>query len=188
HVVSGRNTVTVKARPFTIHSELEPVYLLGDFRLVGADRGFELHPPAALAPGSWKAQGWPFYGDGVRYRRTVVLPQDASASSIRLRLGPRLGATAEVFVADKRVGTAAFPPYEVDLTGVLAPGANEISVVVYGTLRNTLGPFHNDPPLGRAWPGAFQLGAKGGRPAGSSYSSVDYGLFQDFKIEKRSSS
>ncbi|NTV81098.1 MAG: hypothetical protein HGA24_06710, partial [Candidatus Aminicenantes bacterium] len=188
HVVSGRNTVTVKARPFTIHSELEPVYLLGDFRLVGADRGFELHPPAAFAPCSWKAQGWPFYGDGVRYRRTVVLPQDASASSIRLRLGPWLGATAEVFVADKRVGTAAFPPYEVDLTGVLAPGANEISVVVYGTLRNTLGPFHNDPPLGRAWPGAFQLGAKGGRPAGSSYSSVDYGLFQDFKIEKRSSS
>jgi alpha-L-rhamnosidase len=184
HVVSGRNTLTVKARPFTIHTELEPVYLLGDFRLVGADRGFEIHPPAPLGPGPWKAQGWPFYGAGVRYRRTFDLP-DAAGASYRLRLGPWLGATAEVFVGGRRVGTAAFPPYEVDLTGALVPGTNEVSVVVYGTLRNTLGPFHNDPPLGRAWPGSFQQGAKGGRPPGAEYSSVDYGLFQDFLIERR---
>jgi len=185
HIVSGRNTVTVKARPFTIHSELEPVYLIGDFRLVGADRGFEVHPPGPLAAGSWKAQGWPFYGAGIRYRRTFVVPADAAGASFRLRLGPWLGATAEVFVGDKRVGTAAFAPYEVDLTGALVPGANVVSVVVYGTLRNTLGPFHNDPPLGRAWPGAFQQGAKGGRPAGAAYSSVDYGLFQDIILERR---
>jgi hypothetical protein len=187
-VVSGRNTIMVKARPFTIHSELEPVYLLGAFRLVSADRGFDLHPPEPLAPGSWKAQGWPFYGGGVRYRRTVVLPQDAAPAPTRLRLGAWLGATAEVYVGDKRVGTAAFAPHEVDLTGALAPGSNEVSVVVFGTLRNTLGPLHNDAPLGRAWPGAFQQGAKGGRPSGSAYSSVDYGLFQDFKIERRSPS
>jgi len=188
HVVSGKNTVTVKARPFTIHTELEPIYILGSFRLVSADRGYELLPALGLEPGSWKAQGWPFYGAAVRYRRTVVLPQDAAGASYRLRLGPWLGATAEVFVGDKHVGTAAYAPHEVDLTGALVPGANEVSVVVYGTLRNTLGPFHNDPPLGRAWPGAFQQGAKGGRPAGSAYSSVDYGLFQDFIIERRSPS
>ena len=188
HVVSGKNTVTVKARPFTIHTELEPIYILGSFRLVSADRGYELLPALGLEPGSWKAQGWPFYGAAVRYRRTVVLPQDAAGASYRLRLGRWLGATAEVFVGDKHVGTAAYAPHEVDLTGALVPGANEVSVVVYGTLRNTLGPFHNDPPLGRAWPGAFQQGAKGGRPAGSAYSSVDYGLFQDFIIERRSPS
>jgi hypothetical protein len=185
HIVSGRNTVTLEARPFTIHSELEPVYLLGHFRLAVAERGFVVRPPVPLAAGSWKSQGWPFYGAGVRYHRTFVVPPDASGASFRLRLGPWLGATAEVFVGDKRVGSAAFAPYEVDLTGALAPGANEVSVVVFGTLRNTLGPFHNDPPLGRAWPGAFQQGAKGGRPAGSEYASVDYGLFQDFVLERR---
>ncbi len=185
HLVSGRNTVTVKARPFTIHSELEPVYLIGDFRLVGADRGFEVHPPAPLRAGSWKAQGWPFYGSGVRYSRTFVVPAEAAGAHFRLRLGPWLGATAEVYVGGRRVGTAAFAPHEVDLTGALVPGANDVSVVVYGTLRNTLGPFHNDPPLGRAWPGAFQQGAEGGRPAGAAYSSVEYGLFEDFRVERR---
>ncbi len=182
HIVSGKNKITVRARPFTIHSELEPVYLLGDFVLAGAARGFELHPSSPLAAGSWKAQGRPFYGAAVRYTKTFIVPQDAPKAGYRFSLGPWRGATAEVFVGGKRVGTAAFPPCEVDLTGALAAGRNEVSVVVCGTLRNTLGPFHNDPPLGRAWPGSFQKGAKGGLPPGSEYSSVDYGLFGDFKV------
>ena len=183
-IVSGKNKITVRARPFTIHSELEPVYLLGGFRLAGAARGFEVCPPVPLAAGAWNAQGWPFYSAGVRYTKTYTVPSEGAGASYRLRLGPWLGATAEVFIGGKRVGTAAFPPFEVDLTGALAAGPNEVSVVVYGTLRNTLGPFHNDPPLGRAWPGSFQQGAKGGLPPGSEYSSVAYGLFEDFQLIK----
>jgi hypothetical protein len=60
-----------------------------------------------------------------------------------------------------------------------------VSVIVYGTLKNTLGPFHNNPPLGMAWPGSFQQGAKGGYPPGSEYSVVDYGLFGDFKLLRK---
>ncbi|MGZ5555775.1 MAG: glycosyl hydrolase, partial [Candidatus Aminicenantales bacterium] len=183
-IVSGKNKLTVRARPFTIHSELEPVYLLGGFRLAGAARGFEICPPVPMAAGAWNAQGWPFYSAGVRYTKTYTVPSEGAGTSYRLRLGPWLGATAEVFIGGQRVGTAAFPPYEIDLTGALAAGPNEVSVVVYGTLRNTLGPFHNDPPLGRAWPGSFQQGAKRGLPPGSEYSSVAYGLFEDFQLIK----
>ena len=183
-IVSGKNKLTVKAKPFTIYSELEPVYLLGGFRLAAAARGFELKPPAPLSAGAWNAQGWPFYGAAVRYTKAFTVPAADAGASYRLRLGPWLGATAEVFVGGARAGTAAFPPFEVDLTGALTAGPNEISVVVYGTLRNTLGPFHNDPPLGRAWPGSFQKGAKGGLPPGSEYSSVGYGLFEDFRVMK----
>ena len=188
HVVSGLNRITVKAKPFTIHSELEPVYLLGDFRLAGAARGFEIHPPAPLAAGSWKAQGWPFFAAGVRYTRTFVIPADAAGEAYRIELGSWLGATAEVFVNGRRAGTAAFPPYRIDLTSALVPGRNEVSVVVHGTLKNTLGPFHNAPPLGRAWPGSFQQGAEGGVPPGSEYSFVDYGLFDDLKLMKGATS
>jgi hypothetical protein len=188
HVVSGLNRITVKAKPFTIHSELEPVTLLGDFRLTGAVRGFEIHPPAPLAAGSWKAQGWPFFAAGVRYTRTFVLPAAAAGEAYRIEIGSWLGATAEVFVNGQRAGTAAFPPYQVDLTRALVPGRNEVSVVVHGTLKNTLGPFHNAPPLGRAWPGSFQKGAKGGVPPGSEYSLVDYGLFDDLKLMKGATS
>jgi len=184
HVVAGKNKITIKSRPFTIHSELEPVYLLGDFRLAAAARGFEIRPPAPLGAGAWNAQGWPFYGAAVRYARTFDISPDGAGAPYRLRLGDWRGATAEVYVGGRKAGTAAFPPFEVDLTGALAAGRNEVAVVVYGTLRNTLGPFHNDPPLGRAWPGSFQQGARGGLPPGSEYSSVGYGLFGDFSLIK----
>ncbi len=55
-------------------------------------------------------------------------------------------------------------------------------MTVFGTLKNTLGPHHNNPSLGTAWPGMFQKGAAGGYPPGSAYSVVGYGLFDDFKL------
>jgi hypothetical protein len=185
YVVAGKNRIVVTARPFTIHSELEPVYILGDFRLTAAPRGFELRPPAPMKVGSWAGQGLPLYGASVRYRETFNIPVAAGPNArFVVRLGGWRGAVAEVFVGGKAVGTIAFAPFELDVTDALVPGPNEVSVVVYGTLKNTLGPFHNDPPLGRAWPGSFQQGAKGGDPAGSEYSVVDYGLFEDFKLMK----
>ncbi len=185
-VVAGKNRIAVRARPFTIHSELEPVYLLGDFRLASAAKGFELRPPGPLSAGPWAVQGMPFYGASVRYRKTFSIPVDEGRPGRYIvRLGAWRGAAAEVFVGAKPAGVIAFAPYELDVTEALAAGPNEISVVVTGTLKNTLGPFHNQPPLGRAWPGSFQQGAKGGRPPGSEYSVVDYGLFEDFKLLRK---
>jgi len=90
HIVSGRNKITVKSRPFTIHSELEQVHILGAFRLAAADRGFDILPPIPLVIGAWNAQGWPFYGAAVRYTKTFSVPQ-GDASFYRLRLGPGWG-------------------------------------------------------------------------------------------------
>ena len=45
---TGENTVTVKARPFTIYHELEPAYVLGDFTLKSAEKGFVIAPDAPL--------------------------------------------------------------------------------------------------------------------------------------------
>ena len=61
-------------------------------------------------------------------------------------------------------------------------GLNRVSVVVCGTLKNTLGPHHNNPSPGTAWPSQFQRGAEGGRPPGKDYSLLDYGLMQDFLL------
>jgi hypothetical protein len=183
YVVAGKNRISVKARPFTIHSELEPVYILGDFRLTAAPRGFELRPPAPMKVGSWAGQGLPLYGASVRYQKTFDIPASAGPKArFIVRLGAWRGAVAEVFVGGKAAGAIAFAPFELDVTDALVPGPNDVSVVVCGTLKNTLGPFHNSPPLGRAWPGSFQQGARGGFPPGSEYSVVDYGLFEDFKI------
>jgi len=184
----GRNTVTLKARPFTIHSELEPVYILGDFGLKQAKPGFLVVPPSGLKLGGWAGQGLPMYGQAVAYTKTLAVPAGGlKTSQYAVELGRWLGAVAEVRVNGRTAGAIAFAPFRLDVTGLLAEGQdNEVEVRVTGTLKNTLGPFHNNPPLGRAWPGAFQQGDKEyGRSAGSAYSVVDYGLFEDFRIKKR---
>jgi hypothetical protein len=44
----GENTVTVKASAFTVFHELEPAYVLGNFRLRAADSGFAIVPDSPL--------------------------------------------------------------------------------------------------------------------------------------------
>jgi hypothetical protein len=183
----GRNTVTLKARPFTIHTELEPIYVVGDFSLKAATPGFLVVPPAELKLGGWASQGLPMYGNAVAYKKTVEIPAELPKDRrYAVELGRWLGAVAEVKVNGKTAGVIAFAPFRLDITEALTGGANEVEVLVYGTLKNTLGPFHNNPALGRAWPGSFQQGAKGGRPGGKAYSVVEYGLFEEFKVKQRS--
>ena len=69
------------------------------------------------------------------------------------------------------------------MTDAVRAGANEIEVVVIGTLRNTLGPHHGNPPLGRAWPAMFQQAPESGPPPGETYATIAYGLFEPFVLK-----
>jgi hypothetical protein len=179
----GKNRITLQAEPFTIHSELEPVYILGEFDLESQGPGFRLVPAREKMPGSWKSQGMPFYSGGVSYEKDILVPSgEKSGERFLVRLGRFAGSMAEVLVNRRSAGFIAFEPRQLDITGFIQPGSNRVGVVVYGTLKNTLGPHHNSPTLGKAWPSQFQRGAENGRPPGSEYSLVDYGLFEDFVV------
>lgn len=181
--VPGANKITLKSSPFSIFTELEPVYLLGDFRLESQKKGFRLIPPKNLQIGPWTDQGMPFYLGGVMYEKVYLMSSpNAAQERYLIRLGNWKGSVAEVRIGEETAGFIAFPPFELDITDKCAPGENRVSVIVYGTLKNTLGPHHNNPLLGRAWPGAFQKGAAEGYPPGSEYSLVGYGLLEDFKL------
>ncbi len=184
HVVDGENSIVLKSSPFTIHSEIQPVFILGDFVLEGREKGFGIAPAGAMKMGSWTGQGMPFYGNRIEYTKMYRL----SAAELKnqkafVRLGKWSGVVAEVKVNGKNVGLIGFEPFELDVRQHLKPGVNAVSVIVCGSLKNTLGPHHNNPLLGRAWPGAFQQGAKEGRPAGSKYHVVGYGLLDGFGLE-----
>ena len=69
------------------------------------------------------------------------------------------------------------------MTRWIRPGKNLVEVVVIGTLRNTLGPHHAGAIFGSAWPGMFQQAPTTGPPAGGSYSTAGYGLFEPFVLK-----
>lgn len=180
----GANTIALKSSPFTIHTELEPVYVLGDFALASEQKGYKIFPSSGLKLGSWAGQGLPFYAEGVDYTREYSIASDQlEKGQLSVRLGRWRGVVAEVRVNGRSAGFIGFEPFELDVSKQLIAGRNTISVVVYGSLKNSLGPHHNAPTLGRAWPGQFQQGAKGGYPPGSEYSVLDYGLFDDFTLD-----
>jgi hypothetical protein len=133
--------------------------------------------------GAWPEQGRPFYAGGVSYVKSFELAAPAAGRDrFVVKLDNWLGSVAEVRVGEKSAGFLAFPPFELEVTDFLSAGKNTLAVTVLGTLKNTLGPHHNNPSLGTAWPGMFQKGAAAGYPPGSEYSVVGYGLFDDFKL------
>ncbi|MBI4582961.1 MAG: hypothetical protein HY717_02910 [Planctomycetes bacterium] len=177
----GENALTLKASPFTIFHELEPVYILGDFDLKAAERGFVIVPAKGLRPGRWSEQGQPFYAAGVAYTEKFNL--EAVDGLCLVSLPAWHGSVAEVMVNSKPAGTIASPPWERDVTGLVRSGENTIVVIVYGTLKNTLGPHHAGSIRGAAWPGMFQKGPETGPPPGGKYDVIGYGLFEPFQLK-----
>jgi hypothetical protein len=185
---TGENVVTVTASPFTMYHELEPAYLLGDFALKPADKGFVITPCPASGSGltasraGWNLQGHPFYSAGVSYRESFDVEKRAGRFVVAL---PNwYGSVAKVAVNGKPAGFIDTPPWEFDVTKWVKRGQNEVEVTVIGTLKNTLGPHHGKPALGAAWPGSFHVGSKSGPPPGAEYSTVAYGLFEPFVLKQ----
>jgi hypothetical protein len=179
HVVSGMNYITLTASPMTIHTELEPLYVLGDFGLKPEAKGMKIVPVSPLVPGAWNEQGMPYYSDGVSYTKSYNLSPGNKRYLVRLT--DWLGSVAEVRVNRKYAGIIGWQPYEDDITGMVREGSNEITIIVYGTLKNLLGPHHNNPPHGRAWPRMFQ-DAPEHQPPGEEYDVIGYGMFEDFTV------
>jgi hypothetical protein len=177
---AGENLVTLKASPFTVYHELEPVYILGNFRLEPLEKGFAIAPEQPLKPGAWNEQGLPFYSAGVSY--VQAFQQARPSGQYRISLRKWYGSVAKVLVNGKEAGFIYSPPWELDVTRWMKPGSNRVEVVVIGTLKNTLGPHHGDPALGTAWPAMFQKGPYPGPPPGAKYSTVGYGLMLPFVL------
>jgi hypothetical protein len=178
----GENIITLTAKPFTIWHELEAAFVLGDFTLKPTDHGFVIASDQPLALGKWNEQGHPFYASGVSYRQQFNV--DKRAGRYIVALPAWYGSVAEVKVNGKSAGYVASAPWECDVTKQIKRGANDVEVIVIGTLKNTLGPHHGKPGLGSAWPGMFRNGPPDGPPAGAQYSTVGYGLFEPFVLRQ----
>ncbi|RLD97159.1 MAG: hypothetical protein DRJ13_12680, partial [Bacteroidetes bacterium] len=78
-------------------------------------------------------------------------------------------------------GIIGWPPYELEITNNIVEGKNEISVIVYGSLKNLLGPHHNVRDRGIVTPWSFKY-APEKQPAGLDYDLDGYGLLDEFQV------
>ena len=177
-VREGNNTLTLIAKTMDVLAEVEPAYLVGDFSVRSSDKGFILGQADALEIGSWKSQHMPFYSHDVSYSKTF---NGSAGKSIAIQLGDWEGTVASVNVNGKQAGLIAWPPYQINISDFVEEGKNQVHVIVTGSLKNQLGPHHNNPRRGFVTPWSFFF-APDHLPQGNSYDHLDYGLFEDFKI------
>jgi len=172
-VVKGENRITLSCKPMKIHAEVEPVYLLGEFTLASAAKGWSVRAPREkLETGSWKGQGLPFYSWDMTYLRNFNIA--AKSDYYEVGLGDWVGTVAEVYVNGKHAGTIALPTDRVPVTDLIKEGNNQIEVDITGSLKNLLGPHHNNPAPGLSSPWHWRNIKT--YPSGDEYQLIDYGL------------
>jgi hypothetical protein len=178
-IKSGDNTITLKTSPMKVHAEIEPVYILGDFSVKPSEKGWKIEARVSTyTTGSWKTQGLPFYSWGVTYSEEFNIENPDGKWEVAL--GKWDGTMAEVSVNGQLAPVIAFPPYHSDITGLIKPGINKIDVIVIGSLKNLLGPHHNNPKPGFVSPWTWRN--VNFYPSGKEYQMLDYGLFGEFSL------
>ena len=86
--------------------------------------------------GDWSRTGaLECYSGGAWYRKTVTLTPAQTSGTVTLNLG-KLVATVEVRVNGQLAGIRVAPPWRVDISRQIKPGANRIEVLVFNTLAN----------------------------------------------------
>lgn len=135
----GLHVVSVVV-PFSRKSELEWLYLLGDFGVELAGRNARLtEPPRTLSFGDWTRQGLPFYAGNVTYHATIQINSKDGEQRISI---PKFAGTLVTVDADgSRVGPVSYPPFNLGL-GRLTPGEHRLDLTVYGNRANAFGPVH----------------------------------------------
>jgi len=183
HLHTGENKISLKVEPMSIYAELQPIYLTGNFSLSNSDNGWDIEPQKQIEIGSWKNMGYPFYYDRVSYGKTISFTE--IPEKVVIQLGDWDGTVAEVLINNQMAGIIQQPPYQYEIKKDLIKGENQIEVIVYGSLKNLLGPHHGTVGAsfsrGMVRPPSFKSGSEK-RPPGIEYDLLDYGLHEDFEV------
>jgi len=178
-VQKGINTLTLKAPKMSVHAELMPVYIVGNFVLNPLNQGFEISTGTISKLGSWKSMGYPFYAQKVAYSENFEVTK--ADAQFKVKLNKWKGIIAEVFVNQKKAGIIAYPPYELNISQFINDGKNEVSVKVVGSLKNTFGYFYKDNHRWINGPGDWDT-APVKIPGIGEYFLMDYGLEEPFSL------
>jgi len=144
----GRNTLTLSF-PFGILTNIERLYLLGDFCVgnrhnssLGTD-SYYLQQPRTVSWGDITKQGLPFYAGNLTYICDISIPPTSPTTTVHLSLPEYSSPVLTVALADtkQKLGRIAFQPRTLDITS-LGPGKHKIEITAFGNRYNSFGHVH----------------------------------------------
>lgn len=184
YVIQGENTVKMTAQAFDIRMEIEPVYMVGNFKVAEDDGRWKITRNEPLSMGSWREQGYPFYPGAVCYQTTFSLGRDADR--LRVQLGKVNATAVSVYVNDKHLGIIGLDGSgSLEAATHLGAGTHRLSLRVCGSYKNLFGPlYHPDRPRKAGWTHWWKHTIpKLGPVDAAGYDLIDYGIQGDILLE-----
>lgn len=141
-IKTGTNTLTVSF-PFGILTNIERLYLLGEFSLGTTHGIYHLERPKTIFWGDITKQGLPFYAGNLTYICYISLPITSRNTIVHLSIPEFSSPVLAVALADtnEKLGRIAFQPRTLDITS-LGPGRHRIAITAFGNRYNSFGHIH----------------------------------------------
>lgn len=164
-IMRGKNVIRLESGNYNVLTNLESVYIVGDFRLVningrnyrlsGSQPGvqFAVDEVLPLHTGNVVEQGYPYYSGRIAYTADINI--EPGFKKVILTLNGFEGVTASVKVNDVKVKVLGWKPYTANLTSFLKTGKNTITIEIANSLQNLLGPFAREANLNLVTPFSF---------------------------------
>jgi hypothetical protein len=172
-VKKGKNIISLLTS-FKYDTEIEEVYIVGDFGVSHKNNGFVIVPELeVLKKGDWCKQGYPFYAGNMIYYDEFSIKKKTSRSYL-VDLSKAKGSLFKVTVNGKDAGFVICAPWTTDIKKLLKNGNNRLEIEVIGTLRNSMGPLHHTLKDKLSYVGPFSFSDE--KSWTKKYSFVPYGL------------
>jgi len=146
-------------------TEIESIYLAGDFALqanevestMQSDRNrscsFHERPVHGLCSfsvtreekefrGDLTLEGYPFYAGDFELKQKFNLGELVPGARYFLEFPDCEAITIDATLNGRSAGIVAWSPYHLDITRFVQPGMNEVKLILTNSLRNLMGPHH----------------------------------------------
>lgn len=175
NVLFGKNVLETERNKLTYDTELESLYLVGDFgvysktgyvdgvrRAIFTEGGFVITDrPTSIVGGNIVSQGYTFFRGNITFSQEVKIKK-SYGKHVGIEIPKPYGALAKLYVNGKYVKTMLWSDYTADITDYVEPGKiAKISIEVTVGNRNLLGPHYT--PKGET----YQTSPRTFSPAGS---------------------
>lgn len=137
-IQKGKNLFTV-SMPFGRKTNLEWMYLLGEFQVELRGTRSILREKQEVGFGDLTRQGMPFYTGNTTYEASI---RTEKRGNYVLEVPQHAAAVMDVCIDGKDRGTLCFAPYRISL-GELNAGEHKLEITAYGNRFNGFGTLHN---------------------------------------------
>lgn len=155
-VLFGENVYETELNKLTYDTELESIYLLGDFSVysncefLGKDKNAFVakndfvikQMQSTFKSNCFTKEGLLFFAQSVTVSQDINITLESEKDYI-LDLSKPFSPLVEVYVNDIFVKDILWAPYNANITKYIVNGKNKITLKLYASNRNLLGPHHH---------------------------------------------